>query len=62
MVVMSARDVMSSLNCHFLSNRGFFTVTGAGFPGFWFHLGLLQDNPSLRECDFYCYSSGCLSK
>ena len=35
---------------------------GAGFPGFWFHLGLLQSLPTLKEHDFYCFSSGCLSK
>jgi len=36
--------------------------TGAGFSGFWFHLGRLQSIPNLRDHDFYCYSSGCLSK
>jgi len=36
-------------------------IQGAGFPGFWYHLGFLQDNPFLRNHEFYCYSSGCLS-
>eukprot|EP00540_Astrosyne_radiata_P024027 CAMPEP_0116843912 /NCGR_PEP_ID=MMETSP0418-20121206/12369_1 /TAXON_ID=1158023 /ORGANISM="Astrosyne radiata, Strain 13vi08-1A" /LENGTH=181 /DNA_ID=CAMNT_0004474753 /DNA_START=107 /DNA_END=652 /DNA_ORIENTATION=+ len=36
-------------------------IQGAGFPGFWFQLGFLQGNPGLRDHDFYCYSSGCLS-
>jgi hypothetical protein len=32
---------------------------GAGFSGFWYHLGLFS-GADLRERDFYCYSSGCL--
>jgi hypothetical protein len=35
--------------------------TGAGFSGFWYHLGLLQNLPDLKDYDYYCYSSGCLS-
>jgi hypothetical protein len=38
-----------------------FILTGAGFSGFWYHLGLLQGSPNLHQQDFYCYSSGCLS-
>ena len=47
-------------------------TTGAGFPGFWYHLGFLQDNLRLDggnqdyheddDQEFYCYSSGCLGE
>lgn len=38
-------------------------VPGSGFSGFWFHLGVLQKlSHKLHDYDFYCYSSGCLSK
>lgn len=33
---------------------------GAGFSGFWYHLGIFQSIPSLHEYDYFCYSSGCL--
>ena len=36
-------------------------LAGAGFSGFWYHLGLFQSIPSLHDYDYYCYSSGCLS-
>jgi hypothetical protein len=36
-------------------------LLGAGFSGFWFHLGLFQSVPNLKDYDYYCYSSGCLS-
>ena len=37
--------------------------TGAGFSGFWYHLGLFQSMPTdtLYQYDYYCYSSACLS-
>jgi hypothetical protein len=36
-------------------------LAGAGFSGFWYHLGLFQSVPNLKDYDYYCYSSGCLS-
>jgi hypothetical protein len=50
-------------------------TTGAGFSGFWYHLGLWQSirstttsssstptsTSSLQDFEYYCYSSGCLS-
>lgn len=36
--------------------------TGAGFTGFWYHLGLFERLDHDRGgYDYYCYSSGCLS-
>lgn len=36
-------------------------LVGAGFSGFWYHLGLLRAVPLPHGYDYYCYSSGCLS-
>uniref|UniRef100_A0A7S3LF98 PNPLA domain-containing protein n=1 Tax=Amphora coffeiformis TaxID=265554 RepID=A0A7S3LF98_9STRA len=36
-------------------------VPGAGFSGFWYHLGLFKSISTLDEYDYFCYSSGCLS-
>jgi hypothetical protein len=38
----------------------FHIVIGAGFSGFWWHLGLLQAIPDPWQYEYYCYSSGCL--
>uniref|UniRef100_A0A7S3LF66 PNPLA domain-containing protein n=1 Tax=Amphora coffeiformis TaxID=265554 RepID=A0A7S3LF66_9STRA len=38
-----------------------FVITGAGFSGFWYHLGLFKSISTLDEYDYFCYSSGCLS-
>lgn len=40
-----------------------FGHTGAGFSGFWYHLGLFQamTKETMYEYDYYCYSSACLS-
>jgi hypothetical protein len=36
--------------------------SGAGFAGFWYHLGLFQGlGHELGYSDYFCYSSGCLS-
>jgi hypothetical protein len=40
----------------------FYNVIGGGFSGFWFHLGFFHSIPNLGDYDFYCFSSGCLSK
>ena len=41
--------------------HGLFFIAGAGFSGFWYHLGLFKSIPALDDYDYFCYSSGCLS-
>lgn len=37
-------------------------LKGAGFSGFWYHMGLWASSRALMDdYDYYCYSSGCLS-
>lgn len=58
-VCKKKRSVAMTANQSFLTPRC--SLVGAGFSGFWYHLGLFHSLPSILDYDYYCYSSACLS-